>query len=117
MKCPNCRCVVPGNTDSCSYCGYEFSSGSAETLSIEEAYYDKFYEGDYRDFPFNSTNYYNNMPVSCYSQSFQVKKKKKGRKARKDRDSRGMSGDVFFITTMVGMSCLAIILSLLLLVI
>ena len=115
MKCPNCRCVVPGNVDYCSYCGYEFSSGAAETLSIEEAMCDKFYDSDYRDFTFNGTNSYNNMPISNYSQAFMMNGNKR-KKANKNR-SREIIGDVFFITTMVGMVCLGIVLSLLLLVI
>ena len=38
MKCPNCRCIVPNNVSRCTYCGYDFMSGSAKTLTIEEAY-------------------------------------------------------------------------------
>lgn len=47
MKCPNCRCIVPNNVDRCTYCGYEFMSGTAKTLTIEEAYRFKTY--DYYD--------------------------------------------------------------------
>lgn len=48
MRCPNCRCFVPKSMNFCSYCGYEFSEGTAKTLTIEEAYADRFYrESDY----------------------------------------------------------------------
>lgn len=117
MKCPNCRCVVPGNAETCNYCGYEFLSDFTETSYTEGTYYDRFYEDSYRELPYNNTNFYNNnIPVNTYAQSFYTTKKKR-RKMRKDRDSRGMNGDTFFISTMVGMSCIAIVLSLLLLII
>ena len=38
MKCPNCRCVVPGSMKYCSYCGFRFDNGSARTVSVTEAY-------------------------------------------------------------------------------
>ena len=47
MKCPNCRCIVPNNVSRCTYCGYDFMSGSAKTLTIEEAYKFKTYDYDY----------------------------------------------------------------------
>lgn len=47
MKCPNCRCIVPNNVSRCTYCGYDFMSGSARTLTIEEAYNFKTYDYDY----------------------------------------------------------------------
>ncbi len=47
MKCPNCRCVVPNNILNCSYCGYEFSSGSAKTQTVYESYYNRVYNDDY----------------------------------------------------------------------
>lgn len=64
MKCPNCRCIVPNNQYECSYCGYAFSSGSAKTLTINEANEDYLYY------------LYHNQPVTvfecgsnhCYSQ-------------------------------------------------
>lgn len=36
MKCPNCRCVVPGNLTICSYCGYDFSADITKTVSVEK---------------------------------------------------------------------------------
>lgn len=48
MICPNCRCVVPGRMTYCGYCGYEFSSGAAKTLTVEESCDDRFYrQSDY----------------------------------------------------------------------
>ena len=47
MKCPNCRCIVPNNVSRCTYRGYDFMSGSAKTLTIEEAYKFKTYDYDY----------------------------------------------------------------------
>ena len=44
---PNCRCIVPNNVSRCTYCGYDFMSGSAKTLTIEEAYKFKTYDYDY----------------------------------------------------------------------
>ena len=52
MKCPNCRCIVPNNVSRCTYCGYDFMSGSAKTLTIEEAYKFKTY-----DYYYNCENY------------------------------------------------------------
>ena len=37
MKCPNCRCVVPGSMKYCSYCGFRFENDSARTVSVTEA--------------------------------------------------------------------------------
>lgn len=45
MRCPNCRCVIPGSMRFCSYCGYRFRDGSAPTLSVTEAYSDRQYQG------------------------------------------------------------------------
>lgn len=38
MRCPNCRCIVPGSMNFCSYCGYMFPGGYEKTLTIDEAY-------------------------------------------------------------------------------
>lgn len=60
MKCPNCRCIVASNLYVCNYCGYEFSTGSAKTLTVEQAredrlYYDAFRSySTYQNFPYNS---------------------------------------------------------------
>ena len=43
MKCPNCRCVVPGSMKYCSYCGFRFDNGSARTVSVTEAYSARLY--------------------------------------------------------------------------
>ena len=43
MKCPNCRCVVPGSMKYCSYCGFRFDNGSARTVSVTEAYSGRLY--------------------------------------------------------------------------
>lgn len=43
MKCPNCRCTVPGSMYYCSYCGYRFDDGSAYTIPVTEAYNDRLY--------------------------------------------------------------------------
>lgn len=55
MKCPNCRCFVPQNIYYCMYCGYELSSGTAKTLTVEEYY------GDY----FNYKDEYSKNSQSC----------------------------------------------------
>lgn len=34
MKCPNCRCIVPGSLSVCNYCGYNFNTGSTKTVSV-----------------------------------------------------------------------------------
>lgn len=48
MRCPNCRCYVPMSMEYCGYCGYRFEDGSARTLSVTEAYADRFYsDSDY----------------------------------------------------------------------
>ena len=52
MKCPNCRCIVPNNVSRCTYCGYDFMSGSAKTLTNN--YADEFYA--YDDY-YNCENY------------------------------------------------------------
>lgn len=44
MKCPNCRCFVPENTEYCIYCGYEMSSGSSKTYTIYDEYNGKYYD-------------------------------------------------------------------------
>lgn len=38
MRCPNCKCMVPGSMNFCSYCGYMFPGGGEKTLTIDEAY-------------------------------------------------------------------------------
>lgn len=38
MKCPNCRCIVPGSLSVCNYCGYDFNTGSTKTVSVEKYY-------------------------------------------------------------------------------
>lgn len=43
MKCPNCRCVVPGSMKYCSYCGFRFENDSARTVSVTEAYSGRLY--------------------------------------------------------------------------
>ena len=48
MKCPNCRCVVPGSMKYCSYCGFRFDNGSARTVSVTEAYSGRLVTGTYR---------------------------------------------------------------------
>lgn len=64
MRCPNCRCVVPERMTYCGYCGYEFLSGVAKTLTVDESYADRFYgEPNYYnryDYPQNTAydNYY-----------------------------------------------------------
>lgn len=55
MRCPNCRCYVPLSMTFCDYCGYRFEEGSARTLSITEAYADRFYSNsDYYGYYGNS---------------------------------------------------------------
>ena len=55
MRCPNCRCYVPMSMNYCGYCGYYFEDGSARTLSVTEAYADRFYgDSDYYGFYGNS---------------------------------------------------------------
>lgn len=68
MKCPNCRCVVPKSMVYCNYCGYEFSEGTAKTLTIEEIYTDRFYnEYDYYGYyGYSQDLAYENL-YGCYS--------------------------------------------------
>lgn len=55
MRCPNCRCYVPMSMSFCDYCGYRFEEGSARTLSVTEAYADRFYgDSDYYGYYGNS---------------------------------------------------------------
>lgn len=121
MKCPNCRCIVPGNMNYCSYCGYEFSTGSAKTLTVEESYYDSLYYDDYyydnyTDCFYNSIGYYNNS-FDRYGEYLISEDNKRRRKNYLDRGISGIDGDVMFISIMVGLICLGIILSLLLLIV
>lgn len=41
MKCPNCRCIIPGSMTVCDYCGYDFLSDSTKTVSVDKAYTDQ----------------------------------------------------------------------------
>lgn len=115
MKCPNCRCIVPGNMYYCSYCGYEFSTGSAKTLTVEEAYDDSYYYDYYTDYN-SSMGYYNNA-FDGYGEYLMREGNRQINKNYLDRGTSGIDGDVMFISIMVGMTCLGIILSLLLLIV
>lgn len=60
MMCPNCRCIVPSNAQSCEYCGYIFENHYSEYNTYE------YYSGDYN----SRSNYrdgYTDYTVNDYS--------------------------------------------------
>ena len=43
MRCPNCRCIIPGSANKCAYCGFRMETGSMRRITISEAYGDGFF--------------------------------------------------------------------------
>lgn len=39
MKCQNCRCIVPDNSDRCMYCGHIFPRGDDPTIPVVKRSY------------------------------------------------------------------------------
>lgn len=66
MKCPNCRCIVPNNVSRCTYCGYDFMSGEARTLTIEEAYAFRAYDYNYGDYSEEFDTYVDDFDYQNY---------------------------------------------------
>lgn len=104
MKCPNCRCFVPQNINYCSYCGYELSSGTAKTLTVEEYYRDYF---DYLD-EYSGNNQSNVYYEECYPNAYSN---------YTDNQQADDSMDMTLIEVLLGTMCALLILSLILVII
>lgn len=111
MKCPNCKCIVPSNVSHCNYCGYEIIADKIETMKVIGLNGDDFYDENFINYTNNNYGYFN-TPWEIYGN---VKANQKKRRRKSERPT--IDGDVMFISIMVGLTCIGIILSLLLLVV
>lgn len=50
MKCPNCKCVVPNNSEKCGFCGGILNNSETETIRVfDNQYYDNCMVADIAD--------------------------------------------------------------------